>query len=440
MPSHTTIDLPIDNDTAVRVSNDLIGGALLALQLFELPEVKKVKKDLRDCFFVQRAPSESPEVMSTLDSAMDELSFAAMLAVAGGDKMNPKLNMYESLPYVAMGHRIPGSRYGFDNPDRVFRHFFVNPAYRYEIHGRRPKGSESINLLIEACEDKAPGWGYPLTFARLENIVTQPDGSFVITVDSVPTNGRSNHLWLPPGAAHVLIRDTYLDWVAESPTEIAVRRVSGPQAPALPFEIMAKLAPLQIIDYAMNGFKWYDLALAPLQANRIPIPQIRPAPPGEMPWGMTGVGRFCVADNEALVFTIDPQKSGYFGAMMATPWLVSVDASKHTSCLNNFQAAANPDGTITYVLAAHDPGVKNWLDTGGLHEGVMLFRWELVAGTLDPISAVRDVKVVKLGDLANALPFPIPTMSAEQRRKQIADRQLGFQRRLKALLPANAKP
>jgi hypothetical protein len=31
----------------------------------------------------------------------------------------------------------------------------------------------------------------------------------------------------------------------------------------------------------------------------------------------------------------------------------------------------NPDGTVTLVVATRDPGVANWLDTTGTHEGTL---------------------------------------------------------------------
>src|ERR1700722_8567886 len=176
-------------DTALR-GNDLSESALVALQLAGLPEVQKAKKVVRDFFFLPHAPSSNAEVMDTLDHAVDETAFAAMLAIAGSDPMNPRLAFYETMPYTVLGKQIPGSRYGFDNPDRAFRHFFVNPAFRYEIRGRRPRGANSTNLVLEACEDKPPGWGYPLTFLRLKDLVIDADGRFVIAVDSEPTKDR----------------------------------------------------------------------------------------------------------------------------------------------------------------------------------------------------------------------------------------------------------
>ncbi len=416
--------------------NDLSRSALTALKLRDEPEVNRARAVIRDSFFLPHAISDGPDVMSTLDEAVDETVFAALLAIAGSDPMNPQLAMYESLPYRTNGQRIPGSRYGFDNGDRAFRHFFVNPAFRYEIHGRRPQGAGSLNIVLEACEDKPPGWGYPLSFLRLNQIDIDREGRFVITVDSTPTGDRRNHLWLPPGAAHVLIRDTYIDWNSQLPTELSVKRVSGPaSAPAMSFETMKTFAPYKVVEHALNTFKFWEWGVAPVQANTIPAPLIRPAPPGELPWGMTGVGRFRIADDEAFVFTLDAVSAEYLGAMVATPWLVGRDYATHTGTLNNAQAAKNPDGSISYVVAVHDPGVQNWLDTTGLREGFLLFRWELLQRTPDPKLAVRDVKVVKVKDVQSSLPYPAPKFSAEDRRKQIAERQAGYAQRMKVLLP-----
>jgi hypothetical protein len=427
---------PGKEGAAMVTGNDLSKSALTALKLRDLPEVKRAREVIREFFFLPHAISNNPEVLSTVDQAVDETVFAALLAIAGSDPMNPQFAMYESLPYRTSGQQIPGSRYGFDNGDRAFRHFFVNPAFRYEIRGRRPPGTGSMNILIEACEDKPPGWGYPLSFVRLNQIDIDADGNFVITVDSTPTGDRRNHLWLPPGAAHVLIRDTYLDWSSQLPTELSVRRVSGPASPpAISFETMKMFAPYRVVEHALNTFKFWEWGVAPVQANTIPPPLVRPAPPGELPWGMTGVGRFHIADDEALVFTLDTVSAEYLGAMVTTPWLVGVDYANRTGTLNNFQAAKNPDGSMTYALAAHDPGIQNWLDTAGLHEGFMLFRWELLQRTPDPKLAVRDVRVVKLRDLQGALPFPTPKFSGEDRRKQVAERHEGYARRMKALLP-----
>src|SRR6266478_8537733 len=94
-------------NTVMPSGNDLSKSALVALRLAGLPEVQKAKKVVRDFFFLPHAPSNSAEVMDTLDHAIDETAYAAMLAIAGSDTMNPQLAMYETMPYSVLGRQIP---------------------------------------------------------------------------------------------------------------------------------------------------------------------------------------------------------------------------------------------------------------------------------------------------------------------------------------------
>jgi hypothetical protein len=66
--------------------------------------------------------------------------------------------------------------------------------------------------------------------------------------------------------------------------------------------------------------------------------------------------------------------AGYLAVQLASGWLSSLDYLHHTATLNLAQSRRNRDGTITFVIAAHDPGVANWLDTDGLHEGSIFVR------------------------------------------------------------------
>ena len=188
-----------------------------------------------------------------------------------------------------------------------------------------------------------------------------------------------------------------------------------------------------VFEYARHTFLWYDKAVGPQPKNQIGPAQIRPAPAGEKPWGMTAPGKFEIADDEALVFTLQPQGARYLGVLITDPWMVSVDYSRRGSSLNNLQAWHNPDGSITYVVAARDPEVHNWLDTGGIHDGALLVRWELVEDTLDPTTAVVDAKLVKLRNLSSALPFAMPSVSNAERKVLIARRYKHYLRRLHAL-------
>ena len=57
------------------------------------------------------------------------------------------------------------------------------------------------------------------------------------------------------------------------------------------------------------------------------------------------------------------------------PWAESYEYRYSQVCTNQALARPNPDGSWTVVISARDPGVPNWLDTGGRLEGFALIRW-----------------------------------------------------------------
>ena len=64
----------------------------------------------------------------------------------------------------------------------------------------------------------------------------------------------------------------------------------------------------------------------------------------------------------------------YFTVPLSNIWGTTLDVLDRTGSLNKAQSLANDDGTYTYVIAAEDPGVHNWIDTDGLHEGILTLR------------------------------------------------------------------
>jgi hypothetical protein len=95
--------------------------------------------------------------------------------------------------------------------------------------------------------------------------------------------------------------------------------------------------------------------------------------------------------------------------------------------LNLFQAERDADGFYRYVIAHHDPGVPNWVDTTGLPEGFLTFRWTY---SQKPIQ-LPTTKVTKLpfADIKAHLPRAVRTVSIAERRERIRVRQAHVQRR-----------
>ncbi len=73
----------------------------------------------------------------------------------------------------------------------------------------------------------------------------------------------------------------------------------------------------------------------------------------------------------------------------------SVDPRFHRSTLNPRSAVASDDGVVRAVVAAVDPGVSNWLDTGGRRRGTIFCRFLLPEEAPAPITT----KLVRLDDL-----------------------------------------
>ncbi len=82
----------------------------------------------------------------------------------------------------------PGARYGIDNPDNVYRLVLLDGAARYEIRGHR-HGTGPTQFGFELL-DGAPGLhgiGKHIAFLSDDEIKTDADGSFTISIDSEPS-------------------------------------------------------------------------------------------------------------------------------------------------------------------------------------------------------------------------------------------------------------
>jgi hypothetical protein len=76
------------------------------------------------------------------------------------------------------------------------------------------------------------------------------------------------------------------------------------------------------------------------------------------------------------------------------------------------------------VIAHHDPGVPNWLDTAGHREGMIFYRYHLAKSK--PIPTAR---VVKLSELPALLPKDTVQITPVERRAEIDRRRAAIVRR-----------
>ena len=77
------------------------------------------------------------------------------------------------------------------------------------------------------------------------------------------------------------------------------------------------------------------------------------------------------------------------------------------------------------MVSPTDPGVANWVSTGGLNQGTIYARFQ----QLDPNSTdspTVTTQVVTLDELSPVLPLTTVYFTPEQRAQQIAERQSGY--------------
>ncbi|WP_288338746.1 hypothetical protein [uncultured Sphingomonas sp.] len=425
----TAAQAPVAAVDAAASVRDQLAAERRALRLIARPDVQrvfgKIERAWRD-----GTPGLLPETYAQLPQAVRELALLTALQAIAGDAQRPGVVEISASPHRWHGLTVPGGRWGINNPDTLYFLVPVAPGARYVITGQRHgRGPVDANYSLQ----KGDGWE---TVANIAQDALQIDaqGRYRIEIDNQPANGRPNHLQIRDGANAVLIRNTLADWSRELPDTLAVTRL-GP-APTTPAPSDDALAA-QIVERLHATVRRSTAALQPpilsQPANVIPQPGPIADKPGFLVTQRNTLGHFRLADNEALVATFDPGGAAYATFPVTSIWGITPDPDRYQNSLNTAQAARNPDGTITVVLSRRDPGVVNWIDPGGLREGIVMLRWQRLAATA-PAGGGPAVttQVVKLNALSAMLPAGTKHITPAERAQQRVARASGFARRFAA--------
>jgi hypothetical protein len=380
--------------------------------------------------FAAESYASTAEGKSILPHAVDEVVYAGVVDAINRDPSHPRLQWLWAPAHTWSGIAVPASKVLMPNVDNVFRIFPVDNLHHYRLTAH-PAGptpiQESLQLLPRLPGED--GWSKVIQEVVDEDIHTNADGSFTLTIGPESAGGQANHITTTPDAHFILIRDTIQDWGRETPYRMELTLLDGPAATALADDntlareaaaLIHQITP-RILQSKGGGFA-NSPGFYHGPANALTSPRIREG--GR--WGLSSSGHFQLADDEALVLTLDPIGAKYLAVQLAGGWLSSLDYLHHAASLNLSQATPNPDGTLTLVVAPKDPGIANWLDTTGLHEGTLFVRWQKLPDSLDAAAqGVRSVRVVKVADLDPAL----TRLTQAERKAQLAVRAAAYARR-----------
>ncbi|MGA8328583.1 MAG: DUF1214 domain-containing protein [Mycobacterium sp.] len=394
---------------------------LAALDLIEHAVVKAAYRDVAETW-LGRAKA-SPAMRERFDDAFAEVMFSAAIWSSNQDKLRPKVSCITRLAHPVDGRRVPGSRWGIDNPDSVYRVIPISGDERYEIHGR--VGDHRMTENYFTLWDAHMGTVDVLNGRTMQ---VESDGSFTITIDAEPANGRPNHVQATSAAHEFYIRDVLLDWSRDDPNSFEVQRLGGPPAtPPRTLDEQAE-ATAAMMEYFANFTGKLSHGVYKMSPNHFNLAWSADKV-GAMRSQVYVMGRFELAPDEAFVVDVHDGGAEYFTVPLSNVWGTTLAIVDRTGSLNKAQSAANEDGSYTYVISPTDPGVTNWIDSDGLREAILTLRMAEfgAAGPREDLGAHG--RVVKLDRLDSEVAH-LPRVSPAQRTAELADRRAAYVRRL----------
>ena len=355
-------------------------------------------------------------------------SAGALTQIEAGDPAYPQL-----VPFVSTW-----ITWGGTNPDSDYFYAAVHPDYTYRIRGRRG----AVHLLtfesfagrfddmarITACDMRLDVQGGP------GNIAFEPDGSFEIVVSAARPDGEGpdgNWLRIPDVPGHLLVRYCWYDWEVTDRPWVTIERDGAVYPPELPTVEAMEQRLASFAGFLRQGPQMCGLATE-MYFNR---------PPGTVqfpPWSLHGddheqlsfqdqlygQGHFALGPDEAVILEVALPESPYWSFNLSSPYLENTDWHLRQNSINGHQAVVDADGVFRAVVSAADPGVPNWLDTGGQATGIIQSRFLLP-------SAAPEVtlRTVGLSEVRAALPAGTPVVTPGQRQEAVRRRVLAVQRR-----------
>ena len=105
---------------------------LAALELIKHPVVRAAYDRVYDHWLSILPPSDV--MRACFDEAFEEVMFSAAIWSSNQDPLRPKVSVITRLAHTVHGRAIPGSRWGIDNPDSIYRVIPISGKEKYLIH------------------------------------------------------------------------------------------------------------------------------------------------------------------------------------------------------------------------------------------------------------------------------------------------------------------
>jgi len=352
-------------------------------------------------------PASGPHHARDVRHLTRQLVLALQGEIEHADPASPSFHRYEE----------PWAQWGGPNPDNVYTRAPIDPGAAYRVTGNVTGVRAAIFSLVEG--DMHLGRYGVFAEQTLAEFDVPADGAFELWVS--PDHHDGNSLRTHPDARYLLIRQYQCDWERDRIATLTIERTDArgvPPAPAAPGELAAALARAgEWVERSVDYWCTYvERARDGLARNAMAPPG---TPKGGAPSIAYGAGWWDLAPGDALLLTMEQPDADYWGFTVHHRYrLDSGDFASRQTSLNMTQAFVDEDVRVRLVVAAHDPGVPNWIDTEGLPEGMLMYR---SIGTRS--RPVPDAQVVPVGDVRAHVPASHTVVDTDTRRDLLARRR-----------------
>lgn len=332
----------------------------------------------------------------------------------------------QDFPYFSkstMHHPIAFS-WGDCCPDFHYQWCFIDGAGTYRITGRRGTRRWSEFHL------QAEFWGDPqfrqMGVYDLDDFTTAADGTFEIILSSTPHAGNWIGLDTTRHNLMIVVRDAMYEWSNDTPTSLHIDTLdcSEKRRHVAELDLGARLDKLSsfLITSATHWVNRNIQIVAEAGVNRFWEGAEKAL--GGIQHAAYQFMLFDIGEGDALIIEADaPATAKFWAVQLSDLCHQTIDYLNHQSSLNASQIAVDPDGKARFVLAHSDPGVANWLDTGGNLRGIVMWRW--VHADIAPLPSVQKTA---LAEARQYLHPETPEVSLQQRRDTVAARCAGIRR------------
>jgi hypothetical protein len=308
-------------------------------------------------------------------------------------------------------------KWGMDCPDCIYTGAGLRGGETYRLWGSR---GTARYVGLQAMAGMASSAN-----VLLDELDLGPNGEVDMILSAEPHEGN----WLPiaENATALVVRHFFYDWDTEVASTLSIERIGDPGASAArtPEDPRAAVARQLIAlgDFVVANLDFFLQFSRPESPNTF-LPPLDGTAMGAAAENRPVIGSWELAPDEALLVEVAPPQGLYWSYSLGNPWWETIDYGSHQSSLNGHQAAIDDDGMLRVVIAHQDPGVANWLDTGGHSAGPIILR--CVRTETAPVPTTR---LVPFSDVGSMLSAGSGRVTPVERQAALAARRLAVSKR-----------